>query len=82
MPADHRARVSESVLPETLTLDEAFRAAYFLVDLHVGLEADPGENLALFHQYLLSDPARWTDWLASVKKAIADPTAAYEKLHD
>lgn len=74
--------MTDNDFPDTLTLDEAFRAAYFLVDLYVGLEADPGDELVLFHQYLQSDPARWSDWLESVKKAIADPTAASDQLHD
>ena len=45
-------------LPESLTLDEAYRAAFFLTDRYVGIESNPDDGLVLFHQYLLSDPAR------------------------
>lgn len=49
-------------IPETLTLDQAFRAAFFLADQYLALERVPDEGLLLFHQYLQSDPARWEDW--------------------
>jgi hypothetical protein len=53
----HRV-TDDSVLPDALTLDEAYRAAFFMTDLYVGLESDPDEGLVLFRQYLQSDPAR------------------------
>lgn len=59
-------------LPDSLTLDEAFRAAFYMVDLYVSLEQKPSENLVLLLQYLHSDPARWDDWLASVRRGLAD----------
>ena len=58
---EHLAVTDDSTLPETLTLDEAHRAASFWTDLHVGIQSNPDEGLALFHQYLWSDPARWED---------------------
>jgi hypothetical protein len=58
-------------VPATLTLDEAYRAAFHLTDLWLSLEKQPCEGLILFHQYLQSDPARWDDWKASVRKALA-----------
>jgi hypothetical protein len=63
-------------LPETLTLDEAFRAAFYMVELWVSLEHRPSERPALLLQYLRSDPARWEDWLASVRRGLADGGAA------
>lgn len=57
-------------LPETLSLDEAYRAAFFLTDLYVGCESNPDEGLVLFHQYLQSDPARWEDWKRAVGQAL------------
>jgi len=57
-------------LPETLTLDEAYRAAFFLTDLYLGIESSPDEGLVLFHQYLQSDPARWDDWKQAVGQAV------------
>lgn len=56
------AAVSDEAIPETLTLDQAFLAAFFLADQYLALERVPDEGLLLFHQYLQSDPARWEDW--------------------
>ena len=60
----------DSPLPETLTLDEAYRAAFFRTDLNVGIESSPDEGLVLFRQYLQSDPARWEDWKRAVREAL------------
>lgn len=59
-------------LPESLTLDEAFRAAFYMVELYVSLEQKPSEDLVLLLRYLRSDPACWHDWLASVRRGLAD----------
>jgi hypothetical protein len=59
-------------LPESLSLDEAFRAAYYLTEQYVSLEAEPDAGLVLFLQYLESDPARWDDWKQAVRVAVAD----------
>jgi hypothetical protein len=71
-------------LPETLTLDEAFRAAYYMADEYVALEREPDVGLVLFHQYLRSDPARWEDWKVAVRRAIETDAATdplIENLH-
>jgi hypothetical protein len=73
----------ESTSPQTLTLDEAYRAAFFLADLYVGVESRPDEGLVLFHQYLQSDPARWEDWKQAVRQALrpeASPDPLIENL--
>ncbi|MDX6295609.1 MAG: hypothetical protein QOH50_4684 [Kribbellaceae bacterium] len=57
-------------MPRTLTLDEAFRAAFFMTDKYVSMESEPDTGLVLFHQYLQADPARWDDWKAAVRRAI------------
>jgi hypothetical protein len=59
-------------LPATLTLDEAYRAAFYLVRDYVALESHPDEGLALLLQYLWTDPARWGDWTTAVRAALAD----------
>jgi hypothetical protein len=64
----------DSSLPEFLTLEEAYRAAFFLADRYVDLEASPDEGLVLFHQYLQSDPARWEDWKRAVREAVRPET--------
>jgi hypothetical protein len=63
-------------LPESLTLDEAFRAAFYLVDQYIALEHQPDEGLVLLWAYLQSDPARWGDWQTAVRTALADGGAA------
>ena len=63
---------SLSDLPETLTLDEAFRAAFYLVLNYLRLESEPNESLLLLAQYMWTDPARWDDWTAAVKRGLAD----------
>lgn len=62
--------MSEEPIPETLTLEQAFRAAFFMADQYVALEREPDEGLVLFHQYLQSDPARWEDWKSAIRQAI------------
>ncbi len=61
---------SDVTVPETLTLEEAYRAAFLLTHTYVGLESSPDEGLVLFHQYLQSDPARWGDWKRAVRQAM------------
>jgi hypothetical protein len=53
--------MSHAPLPETLTLDDAFRAAFYMTEQYVALEIEPDAGLVLFEQYLHSDPARWED---------------------
>ena len=67
-------------IPPTLTLEEAFRAAFYLTDLWLSLEKEPCEGLVLFHQYLQSDPARWDDWKDSIRRALED--AGYDPLRE
>ena len=73
-PGWKTATVTKEPLPETLTLDQAFRAAFFMTDQCVALEDEPDAGLVLFQQYLQSDPARWDDWKAAVRRAIEDET--------
>jgi hypothetical protein len=54
-----------------LTLEQAYRAAFYLTDQYVSLESAPDVGLVLFHQYLQSDPARWENWLSAVWSAMA-----------
>lgn len=64
--------MSEESIPETLTLDQAFRATFFMTDQYMAFEQEPDEGLVLFHQYLRSDPARWDDWKAAIRQALKD----------
>jgi hypothetical protein len=59
-------------LPGAITVDEAFRAAYYLTERYLDLESTPDEGLVLFVRYLSSDPARWNDWKQAVRAALAD----------
>ncbi len=49
---------SDSNVPDPLILDQAYRAAFFVTDVYVGMESRPDECLGLFHQYLQSGQAR------------------------
>ena len=62
--------MTETPLPDTLTSDEAFRAAFFMADQYVALEHSPDEGLILFLEYLKSDPARWDDWRDAIRQAV------------
>lgn len=59
-------------LPESLTLDEAFRAAFYMVLQYLELENEPDESLHQLAQYLWSDPARWSDWKSAIARALSD----------
>ncbi|TKA01983.1 hypothetical protein [Actinacidiphila oryziradicis] len=63
---------TDEQLPENLTLDEAYRAAYYMVEQYVALEKQPDVGLVLLVQYMESDPARWIDWIASVRRGLSD----------
>ena len=69
-------------LPASLTLEEAFRAAYFMIEKYTSLEVNPAPDFLLMKQYMLSDPARWSDWLDSVNRALDNPNTAAEHLYD
>ena len=66
-------RVSDASPPDSLTLEQAYRAASYLTDHYIGLETCPDEGLVLFPQYLRSDPARWDDWIHAVRKSLHPP---------
>jgi len=59
-------------LPEQLTLDEAFRAAFYMIRKYADLEKEPNTTLTLLLQYLWTDPARWEDWQSAVSRALVD----------
>lgn len=69
-------------LPETLTLEEAFRAAYFMIQIYGDIEKWASADIRLLHDYMGSDPARWSDWKNAVRKALANPEAGVEYLYD
>ena len=66
---------TDEQLPENLTLVEAYRAAYCMVEQYIALEGQPDVGLVLLLQYMESDPARWTDWIASVRRGLNEPSA-------
>lgn len=74
--------MADPALPERLTLDEAFRAAYFMVDQYLERERNPDEGLVLLWAYMKTDPARWSDWIGSVGRALSDEDAGQLWLHD
>lgn len=62
--------MGHGALPRYLTLDQAFRAAYFMTEQYVALENEPDTGLVLYEQYLHSDPARWDDWTQAVRRTL------------
>jgi Clp amino terminal domain, pathogenicity island component len=63
---------SDADLPESLTLDEAFRSAFYLVLQYLDLEQKPREDISLLVEYLRTDRARWHDWQSAVRRAVID----------
>ena len=63
-------------MPSTLTLDEAYRAAFYLVRAYASRGCDPSGDIPLLLQYMWSDPARWDDWTSAVQRALDDGGAA------
>lgn len=55
-----------------LSTDEAFRAAFYMIDRYLALDPDPSGDLTLLWQYMQSDPARSGDWQESVQRALRD----------
>jgi hypothetical protein len=74
--------MSDEQLPETLTLEQAFQAAFFMIEIYGEIENWASGDIVVLHQYLRSDPARWSDWKVAVQKALDDPNAAVEYLYD
>ncbi len=56
------------------------RAALFTVQIYREVESRRADDIVLFHQYMHSDPARWSDWKKAVSRALADPQASMECL--
>lgn len=59
-------------LPDRLTLDEAYRAAFYLVLRYLELEREPRDAVVDLVEYLWTDPARWDDWCKAVARGLAD----------
>ena len=64
--------MTDAELPATLTINEAFRASYYMVLQYLEIEQTPSDELLLFAHYLWSDPARGDDWASAVRRALAD----------
>lgn len=62
--------------PAQLTLDEAFRAAFYLVLAYYRRGEGKGGDVELLVDYLWSDPARWDDWREAVRRALDDDGVA------
>jgi hypothetical protein len=58
-------------LPASLTVEEAYRAAVYMMLGYQGRGDHTGE-IQLLILYLWDDPARWDDWKVAVGKALLD----------
>lgn len=69
--------LSEEPLPESLSVDQAYRAmVYFLQDYHHrGPTEEVGDmisGMSLLPDGAPADPAAWQDWLAAVERSATD----------
>jgi hypothetical protein len=64
--------MDEPDLPTTLTIDEGFRAAFYMVLQYLEIEKDVNDEVLLYAEYLWSDPARRDDWETAIRRALAD----------
>jgi hypothetical protein len=67
--------MTDDDLPATLTIEEAFRSAYFMIQTYGDVENWRSEDLVLLAQYMRSDPARSSDWKRAVRMALELPDA-------
>ena len=65
-------------LPDSLTLDGAFRSAFYMVIRYLEVEQEPSEDIVLLAQYMWTDPARWQDSQGAVRRALGDGGLAAE----
>jgi hypothetical protein len=59
-------------LPATLTLDEAYRSAFYLVLDYFRRGHEDPKDVVLLLQSMWTDPARWHDWQAAIRRALED----------
>lgn len=66
--------MNDAELPDSLSLDEAFRAAFYIAVSYRERDDVPrrDSDVDLLIQYLWTDPARWGDWKIAVRRALAD----------
>lgn len=62
----------DEIADRNLSSDEAFRAAFYMIDRYLSLDPDPSGDLSLLWSYMLDDPARDGDWAESIQRALAD----------
>jgi len=72
--------MTDDSLQTVLTLEEAFRAAYFMIQIYGDVEDWRSDDLVLLHQYMRSDPARASDWNHAVQMALAQPDTVSSEL--
>lgn len=72
--------MADDTLPSVLTPEEAFRAAYFMIQIYGDVEDWRSEDLVLLAQYMRSDPARASDWKNAVQMALEQPDAVSSEL--
>ena len=65
-------RMAEDAAPENLTIDEAYRAAFYMVLQYLEISSPPAPDIELLAIYMWTDPARWDDWTNAVRRALSD----------
>jgi len=69
------------VVPENVSVEDGYRAAYYLVEQYAALEPDPDGGLAHLLDYLRFHPARRADWEQAIRQAL-NPARADDPLAD
>jgi hypothetical protein len=71
---EYEPPVNPADLPKTLTMEQAFRAAFFMIEIYGDIEHWASQDIADLHLYMRADPARLGDWYEAVRRALKDPT--------
>ena len=74
--------MDEPDLPATLTINEAFRSAFYMVLQYLEIEREVNEEVPLFAHYLWTDPGRGQDWEDAIRRALADGGLADPDMND
>ena len=72
--------MADEELPGSLTLEQAFSAAFFMFEIYGEIEHWKSDDIFLYYDYMRSDPARWADWQEAIRRALANPETAFEEM--
>jgi hypothetical protein len=62
------SHLRDIALPQSLTLEEAYRTTVYFVERYLSLEETPSVDFALFYEYMRSDPAAASDFTDAIRR--------------